>query len=146
MTCQAPGAACNGAPPASCSCSCLCALADTLHANLLEVKELFEVKRFALFDQVGGCCRFAGGRGCASLRHARGGATPPTSAARVALPQFPYTHHVECGVYLQRREQADGQQQQQQQQQGQQPAAEAAAAGEDGGRAAKRKAEADPAA
>lgn len=27
--------------------------ADTLHANLLEVKDLFEVKRFALFDQVG---------------------------------------------------------------------------------------------
>ena len=30
------------------------ACADTLHANLLEVKDLFEVKRFALFDQVCG--------------------------------------------------------------------------------------------
>lgn len=65
---------------------------------------------------------------------------PPTQL------QFPYTHHVECGVYLQRREQADGQQQQ-----GQQQAAAAAAGGgeqpgEDGGRAAKRKAEAEPAA
>lgn len=27
--------------------------ADTLHANLREVQDLFEVKRFALFDQVG---------------------------------------------------------------------------------------------
>ncbi|PSC72701.1 tRNA (uracil-5-)-methyltransferase [Micractinium conductrix] len=43
---------------------------DTLHANLLEVKDEYEIKRFALFDQ------------------------------------FPYTHHVECGVYLQRRQQA----------------------------------------
>lgn len=27
--------------------------ADTLHANLTEVKDLFEIKRFAMFDQVG---------------------------------------------------------------------------------------------
>ena len=27
--------------------------ADTLHQNLQEVKDLFEIKRFALFDQVG---------------------------------------------------------------------------------------------
>ena len=72
----------------------------------------------------------------------------------IAPLQFPYTHHVECGVYLQRRPQADGQQQQQQdEQQQQQPAAAAAAAaggseqpGEDGGRGEKRKAENEPAA
>ena len=33
--------------------------AETLHANLVEVKDLFEIKRFALFDQVSP----AGGRG-----------------------------------------------------------------------------------
>ncbi|KAL4443688.1 hypothetical protein ABPG75_011425 [Micractinium tetrahymenae] len=45
---------------------------DTLHANLQEVKDEFEIKRFALFDQ------------------------------------FPYTHHVECGVYLQKRQKPAG--------------------------------------
>lgn len=48
--------------------------------------------------------------------------------------QFPYTHHVECGVYLTRRAGAGGQRQQEQQQAGQQ--------GQDG-RGVKRKAEED---
>lgn len=30
--------------------------ADTLHANLAEVRDLFEIKRFAMFDQVCGGC------------------------------------------------------------------------------------------
>ncbi|GAB4817016.1 hypothetical protein N2152v2_004062 [Parachlorella kessleri] len=40
---------------------------DTLHRDLTAVRDLFQIKRFALFDQ------------------------------------FPYTHHVECGVYLERK-------------------------------------------
>jgi hypothetical protein len=44
-----------------------CWYADTLHRDLTAMKDLFEIKRFAMFDQ------------------------------------FPYTHHVECGVYLQRK-------------------------------------------
>ena len=46
----------GAAPPA---CQALCPSphphtypADTLHANLLEVKDEYEIKRFALFDQV----------------------------------------------------------------------------------------------
>jgi len=66
------------------------------------------------------------------------------------LAQFPYTHHVECGVYLQRRPQAEGQQQQQQEEQQQQQPATAAGSGEqpgeDGSRGEKRKAEDEPAA
>ena len=40
---------------------------DTLHANLAAVKDVFEIKRFAVFDQ------------------------------------FPYTHHIEVGAYLQKK-------------------------------------------
>ena len=36
--------------------------ADTLHQNLQEVKDLFEIKRFALFDQVGAGCWVLGVR------------------------------------------------------------------------------------
>ncbi|KAK9820011.1 hypothetical protein WJX72_005083 [[Myrmecia] bisecta] len=41
---------------------------DTLHANLCNIADSHEIKRFAVFDQ------------------------------------FPWTHHVECGAYLQRRQ------------------------------------------
>lgn len=45
---------------------------DTLHANLAAVKDVFEIKRFAVFDQ------------------------------------FPYTHHIEVGAYLQKIEKDNG--------------------------------------
>ena len=41
---------------------------ETLHRDINEVKDIFQVEKFAMFDQ------------------------------------FPYTHHVECGVYLVRRD------------------------------------------
>lgn len=55
--------------------------ADTLHANLLEVKELFEVKRFALFDQVRAHAkRLREGWGCTVLM-------PISTARRTARTQ-----------------------------------------------------------
>ena len=61
-------------------------------------------------------------------------------------PQFPYTHHVECGVYLQRRQQPeqDGQPAAAAAAWAEQPAAAAASGGgeaDEGSRGAKRKAE-----
>lgn len=60
-------------------------------------------------------------------------------------PQFPYTHHVECGVLLQRRQQQEAQQQEQgeEPQQAAGAAAVAAEADEASGRGTKRKAEDD---
>lgn len=81
---------------------------DTLLANLEEVKDLFEIRRFAMFDQ------------------------------------FPYTHHVETGVYLQRRQQQGEEQQQQQCTAGGQAAADTATDAAADGKGVKRKAEDDP--
>ena len=124
--------------------------ADTLHANLAEVRDLFEIKRFAMFDQVcGGCgeCLWqpVGQPQGHICRPCTQTCTCFLPCSLLPAPQFPYTHHVECGVYLQRRKQQQDEQAAaaaDKQQADVAPATNGAAAtADEGGRGAKRKAE-----